>query len=112
MPTEGLSMRFVREMLRLHHEAGLSQRQIARALPLSQGGGSQQVPGGGARSGGYLAACPRSGRRGLAGPALSRLAGPPMKPLCRIERGGAHAGALAIFLTPCLMRLGPARTTP
>ena len=31
-------MRFVREMLRLHHEAGLSQRQIARALPLSQGG--------------------------------------------------------------------------
>ncbi len=37
MPPEGLSMRFVREMLRLHHEAGLSQRQIARALPLSQG---------------------------------------------------------------------------
>ena len=30
-------MRFVREMLRLHHEAGLSQRQIARALQLSQG---------------------------------------------------------------------------
>ncbi len=38
MPTEGLSMRFVREMLRLHHEARLSQRQIARALQLSQGG--------------------------------------------------------------------------
>ena len=37
MPTEGLSMRFVREMLRLHHEARLSQRQIARALQLSQG---------------------------------------------------------------------------
>ena len=111
MPTEGLSMRFVREMLRLHHEARLSQRQIARALQLSQGG-SQQILGGGARSGDCLAACPRSGRRGLAGPALSRLAGPPMKPLCRIERGGAHAGALAIFLTPCLMRLGPARTTP
>ena len=32
MPTEGLSMRFVREILRLHHEAHLSQRQIARAL--------------------------------------------------------------------------------
>ena len=31
-------MRFVREMLRLHHEARLSQRQIARALQLSQGG--------------------------------------------------------------------------
>ena len=30
-------MRFVREMLRLHHEARLSQRQIARALQLSQG---------------------------------------------------------------------------
>ena len=30
-------MRFVREMLRLHHAARLSQRQIARALQLSQG---------------------------------------------------------------------------
>ena len=30
-------MRFVREILRLHHEARLSQRQIARALQLSQG---------------------------------------------------------------------------
>lgn len=37
MPTEGLSMRFVREMLRLHFEAHLSQRPIASALQLSQG---------------------------------------------------------------------------
>ena len=37
MPTEGLSMRFVREILRLHHEVRLSQRQIARALHLFQG---------------------------------------------------------------------------
>lgn len=36
MPAKAISMRTFRELLRLHTEAQLSQRQIARALKLSQ----------------------------------------------------------------------------
>ena len=37
MPAERLSMRHLRELLRLRHSAGLSQRVIARSLGLAQG---------------------------------------------------------------------------
>src|SRR4030095_8177723 len=37
MPTERLSMRHVREVLRLHHAVGLSQRATAASLGLAQG---------------------------------------------------------------------------
>jgi len=32
MPTERLSMRHIREVLRLHHSVGMSQRAVARSL--------------------------------------------------------------------------------
>ena len=37
MPTERLSMRHIREVLRLHYSVGMSQRAIARSLNLAQG---------------------------------------------------------------------------
>lgn len=37
MPTERLSMRKILDMLRLHHQEGLSNRQIARSLKISPG---------------------------------------------------------------------------
>jgi len=37
MPTERLSMRHIREVLRLHHSVGMSQRAVARSLDLAQG---------------------------------------------------------------------------
>ena len=37
MPAERLSMRHLRELLRLHHSAGLSQYVIAHSLGLAQG---------------------------------------------------------------------------
>src|SRR5271154_5338401 len=37
MPTERLSMRHIREVLRLHHSVGMSQRAVARSLGLAQG---------------------------------------------------------------------------
>ena len=37
MPAERLSMRHIREVLRLHHERRLPQRAIARSLGLGQG---------------------------------------------------------------------------
>ena len=37
MPTERLSMRHIREVLRLHHSVGMSQRSVARSLGLAQG---------------------------------------------------------------------------
>ena len=37
MPTERLSMRQIREILRLHHSVGMSQRAVARSLNLAQG---------------------------------------------------------------------------
>ena len=37
MPAERLSMRHLRELLRLRHSAGLSQYVIARSLGLAQG---------------------------------------------------------------------------
>lgn len=35
MPAKGLSMRKIKEVLRLHHEAGLTKRQIGRSLGIS-----------------------------------------------------------------------------
>ncbi|MGY4501285.1 hypothetical protein ACVWYH_005216 [Bradyrhizobium sp. GM24.11] len=37
MPTERLSMRHIREVLRLHYSVGMSQRAVARSLNLAQG---------------------------------------------------------------------------
>ena len=37
MPTERLSMRRIREVLRLKHASGLSERLIARTLQISNG---------------------------------------------------------------------------
>ena len=37
MPTRALSMRKIRELIRLKYEAGLSHEQIARALAISKG---------------------------------------------------------------------------
>jgi transposase len=37
MPTERLSMRHIREVLRLHYSVGISQRAVARSLNLAQG---------------------------------------------------------------------------
>jgi transposase len=37
MPTERLSMRQIREILRLHHSVGMSQHAVARSLGLAQG---------------------------------------------------------------------------
>ncbi|SCB56035.1 hypothetical protein GA0061098_106712, partial [Bradyrhizobium shewense] len=37
MPTERLSMRQIREVLRLHYSVGMSQRVVARSLGLAQG---------------------------------------------------------------------------
>ena len=37
MPTERLSMRHIREVLRLHHSVGMSQRSVARSLGVAQG---------------------------------------------------------------------------
>lgn len=37
MPIEGLSMRHIREVLRLHYSVGLSPRAVARSLGLAQG---------------------------------------------------------------------------
>lgn len=37
MPTERLSMRQIREVLRLHYSVGMSQRVVARSLDLAQG---------------------------------------------------------------------------
>jgi len=37
MPTERLSMRHIREVLRLHHSVGMSQRAVAHSLGLAQG---------------------------------------------------------------------------
>jgi transcriptional regulator with XRE-family HTH domain len=37
MPTERLSMRHIREVLRLHYSVGMSQRAVARSLSLAQG---------------------------------------------------------------------------
>ena len=39
MPTERLSMRHIREILRLHHSVGMSQRAVARSFNLAQGHG-------------------------------------------------------------------------
>ena len=36
MPAERVSMRRIREILRLKHEAGVSDRQIARSLGLAR----------------------------------------------------------------------------
>jgi hypothetical protein len=36
MPTERLSMRHIREVLRLHYSVGMSQRAVARSLGLAQ----------------------------------------------------------------------------
>jgi DNA-binding transcriptional regulator LsrR (DeoR family) len=35
MPTERLSMRHIREVLRLHYSVGMSQRAVARSLGLA-----------------------------------------------------------------------------
>jgi transposase len=43
MPTERLSMRHIREVLRLHHNVGMSQRAVARSLNLAQGTVSKYV---------------------------------------------------------------------
>src|ERR1700690_4486189 len=43
MPTERLSMRQIREVLRLHHSVGMSQRAVARSLGLAQGTVSKYV---------------------------------------------------------------------
>lgn len=37
MPTERLSMRHIREVLRLHYSLGMAQRAVARSLGLAQG---------------------------------------------------------------------------
>ncbi len=37
MPTERLSMRHIREVLRLHYSVGMSQRAVASSLGLAQG---------------------------------------------------------------------------
>lgn len=37
MPTERLSMRHIREVLRLHYSVGMAQRAVARSLGLAQG---------------------------------------------------------------------------
>ena len=39
MPTEKISMRKIREVLRLTFEAGLNQHQVAASVRLSQGAG-------------------------------------------------------------------------
>jgi DNA-binding transcriptional regulator LsrR (DeoR family) len=44
MPTERLSMRHIREVLRLHYSVGMSQRAVARSLGLAQGTVSKQIP--------------------------------------------------------------------
>lgn len=36
MPTERLSMRHIREVLRLHYSVGMSQRALARSLGLAR----------------------------------------------------------------------------
>ena len=43
MPTERLSMRHIREVLRLHYSVGMSQRTVARSLGLAQGTVSKYV---------------------------------------------------------------------
>ena len=43
MPTERLSMRQIREVLRLHYSVGMSQRTVARSLGLAQGTVSKYV---------------------------------------------------------------------
>lgn len=43
MPTERLSMRHIREVLRLHDSVGMSQRAVARSLALAQGTVSKYV---------------------------------------------------------------------
>ena len=43
MPTERLSMRHIREVLRLHYSVGMSQRAVARSLGLAQGTISKYV---------------------------------------------------------------------
>ncbi|MHC2754131.1 DNA-binding CsgD family transcriptional regulator, partial [Bradyrhizobium diazoefficiens] len=43
MPTERLSMRHIREVLRLHYSVGMSQRAVARSLGLAQGTVSKYV---------------------------------------------------------------------
>jgi transposase len=43
MPTERLSMRHIREVLRLHHGVGLSQRATATSLGLAQGTVSKYI---------------------------------------------------------------------
>src|SRR5574337_287403 len=37
MPNRRLSMRMIKEVLRLHHSSGLSQKQISKALGCSRG---------------------------------------------------------------------------
>lgn len=37
MPTQGISMRKIKTVLRLYHESKLSQREIARSVQLSVG---------------------------------------------------------------------------
>lgn len=46
MPTERLSMRHIREVLRLHYSVGMSQRAVARSLGLAQGTVSKYVDSG------------------------------------------------------------------
>jgi len=43
MPTERLSMRHIREVLRLHYSVGMSQRAVARSLGMAQGTVSKYV---------------------------------------------------------------------
>ncbi|MFL9827663.1 sigma factor-like helix-turn-helix DNA-binding protein [Rhodoplanes sp. SY1] len=43
MPTERLSMRQIRELLRLRYSVGMSQREVARSLGLAQGTVSKYV---------------------------------------------------------------------
>ena len=43
MPTERLSMRHIREVLRLHCSVGMSQRAVSRSLGLAQGTGSSRA---------------------------------------------------------------------
>src|SRR3954464_815115 len=87
MPTERLSMRRIRDVLRLKYEAGLSERAMLAALGISKGaigsylsraraaGLSWPLPGGVAGGGGVPGPLPG----GLTAPALERrlFRGPP-----------------------------------
>ena len=94
MPGERLSMRKIRELLRLRWEQQLPQRVIASSLGLGQGVGPR-LPQAGAPCGSDMAAAGDAGRRAARGAAVSAAAGCAVRSATGPGLGGGASRAAA-----------------